>query len=319
VYGVGEFDVSPSGTLAYFSASAAAKSVENTLVWRNRQGKVQPVGLKPAIYQAPRLSPDGRLLAVSMQGRETEIWIYDLERGTMRRMTFGPGEDEVPVWSPDGNRIAYSANGRQQAFCFTVDGSRPEEPLMSRTNHFHLYSWSPDGKFIAFESGLVGKFEIWILPMFGDRKPYPYLQNAFNSRTPVFSPDGKWLAYSSNESGQFQIYVQRFPGPGERVQVSAAGGINPVWERDGRALFFLNGRTLMKAAVLTEPTLSAGKPRELFETGVNLTAVHTHYDVSPDGSKFVIVEGGDANASNPLHAVLNWDTELSKRIASSAR
>jgi serine/threonine-protein kinase len=319
VYGVGEFDVSPSGTLVYFSASAAAKSVENTLVWRNRQGDVQPVGLKPAIYQAPRLSPDGRLLAVSMEGRETEIWIYDLEKGTMRRMTFGPGEDEVPVWSPDGKRIAYSANGRQQAFCFTVDGSLPEEPLMSRTNHFHLYSWSPDGKFIAFESGLVGKFEIWILPMFGDRKPYPYLQNAFNSRTPVFSPDGKWLAYSSNESGQFQIYVQRFPGPGERVQVSAAGGINPVWERNGRALFFRNGRTLMKAAVLTEPTLSAGKPRELFETGVNLTAVHTHYDVSPDGNKFVIVEGGDANASNPLHTVLNWGTEVSKRIASSPR
>jgi len=316
LFGFGQFDISPSGTIAYFSGGAGA---EDKLFWRNRKGELQPVGLKPSIYQGPRLSPDGRQIAMTIRGRDTEVWLYDLERGTLRRMTFGPGEDESPVWSPDGKRIAYSANGRQKAFWFPVDGSQPEEPLMSSRNHFHLTSWSPDGKFIAFESGNVGRFGIWILPLFGDRKPYAFAQSATHAYgAPAFSPDGKWLAYISNESGQGQIYVQRFPGPGERVQVSTDGGKYPAWSRDGRALFYQSGNTLMEVSVFSTPRFSASKPRALFEARMQ-GAVHRDYDVSSDGKRFVVVEMGEGNEVKPIHVVLNWGTELRKRMPAMGR
>lgn len=131
LYGVGEFDVSRTGTLAYMEGEPAFTQLH----WRSRAGDVQPIPVKPNIYIAPRLSPDSKSVALGVWGRSTAsstgIWVDDLDKGTLRRMTFGPGEDESAVWSPEGKRIAYSANGRHQAFWFPVDGSHPEESLMT--------------------------------------------------------------------------------------------------------------------------------------------------------------------------------------------
>ena len=182
---------------------AARQATENNLLLAEHDAKPQALPVKANLYESPRFSPDGKALALTVRLPDPDIWIYDLERGALRRITFAPGEDELPVWSPDGKRVAFSSNGRQQAFMIAVDGSGQEEPLMKNETHFHLQSWSPDGKLIAYERlGSSGEFEIWMLPLEGDKKPYPYLVSQFNVDEPAFSVDGHWLAYTSNESGR---------------------------------------------------------------------------------------------------------------------
>ncbi len=181
-------------------------------------------------------------------------------------MTFGAGENEVPVWSPDGKEIAYAANGRHKLYVFPVDGSSPERPLTDMPGHFHPESWSPDGKLIAMEViASPSSWQVWMLPVTGDHRPYRYLANLDRVRKPTFSPDGRLLAYASQESGDLQVYVTRFPGPGETVQVSTAGGTDPVWSRDGHELYYLRpDDAMMRASVMDMPRLMVGKPEMLF-------------------------------------------------------
>jgi Tol biopolymer transport system component len=187
--GLAQYDVSGNGTLIYVNGGKQA--VENSLVLAEHDAKVQPLPVKPNLYESPRFSPDGKLLALTVRLPDPDIWVYDIERGALRRITFAPGEDELPVWSPDGKRIAFASNGRQQAFMVAVDGSGQEEPLMKNESHFHLQSWSPDGKLIAYERlGSSGQYEIWMLPLGGDRKPYSYLVSQFHVSQPAFSMDG---------------------------------------------------------------------------------------------------------------------------------
>jgi Tol biopolymer transport system component len=211
--GFGFYDVSKNGTLIYLTDELL--NVENRLAWRDQRGRSERLSLPPDVYQSPRISPDGQEMAITIRSPDPEIWIYDLKRHTSRRMTFTPGEEEIPIWSPDGKRIAYASNSRKQAFWLARDGSSAAQPLMARAQHFHLGSRSADGKRIAFEQAAPDdRWEIWMLLLEGARQPYPYLQTAFNERTPAFSSDGHWLAYASDESGRFEIYVQRFPGAG---------------------------------------------------------------------------------------------------------
>jgi hypothetical protein len=193
-----------------------------------------------ALYQSPRFSPDGHKLALTIRLPSPQIWIYDLDRGTLRQMTFAPGENELPVWSPDGRQIAYAGNGRNKAFLFPVDGSAPEHAIADVTEHFHLVSWSPDGKLVGMEraAGNQQQYEMWMVPLSGG-KPYPFADQP-RGHKPTFSPDGHLLAYVSAESGTGQVYITRFPGPGETVQVSTDGGSDPVWSRDGHEIFYLN-------------------------------------------------------------------------------
>ena len=257
-YNSSQYDVSRSGTLVYMRGGV--KTTENKLVWAEQGAKPQPFPLEANVYESPRFSPDGKQIALTVRLPDIDVWIYDFQRGALRRITFAPGEDELPVWSPDGKRIAFASNGRQQAFVLPADGSGQEEPLMKNNTHFHLQSWSPDGKLIAYERlGASGRWEIWMLPMEGDHKPYPYLQGQFQERHPAFSPDGKWIAYSSGESSGEEVYVQRFPGPGEKVQVSTDGGSHPVWSRDGRRLIYESSDTLWAVDVVNSPYFSFGQ------------------------------------------------------------
>lgn len=189
-------------------------------------------------------------------------------------------------------------------------------------------SWSPDGKRLAFiQESPSGSFDIWILPLEQDRRPQPWRETPFNERNAEFSPDGRWLAYTSNESGRFEVYVEPYPGPGARYQVSTDGGDDPAWARSGRELFYLvpqseermsAPRKLMVVDVRTEPTFIASKPRLLFEGPLwRGRGPSRHYDVSPDGRRFLIVQEREQpmlpRPAN-LQLVVNWIEELKRRV-----
>lgn len=312
--GAAQFNVSDTGTLVYLSGSA--RRIENNLDWIGSGMKEpQPFGMKPGLYQSPRFSPDGRKVALTVRQPSPEIWIYDLNRGTLQQMTFALGENEVPVWSPDGRQIAYAGNGRNQAYVFPVDGSSPERPIATIPDHFHLHSWSADGSLIAFEKYVNGSPEIWMLPTAGSRQPYRYIDHAHD---PAFSPDGRWLAYVSVSVGasapglQAQnVYIQRFPGPGERIQVSTADGTEPVWSRDGHDLYYEAGDSLFRASVATAPSLVVGKPEVVYQGHFwRSNIVGPNYDVAPDGKRFLMVDSDKELELTQIHVVLNWTSQL---------
>jgi len=188
---------------------------------------------------------------------------------------------------------------------------------MKNDTHFHLQSWSPDGKLIAFERlGSSGRWEIWMLPMEGEHKPYAYLQGQFLEFHPTFSPDGKWLAYTSNESGRGEVYVQRFPGPGEKVQVSTDGGAFPTWSRDGRRLIYESSDTLWAVDVENSPGFRLGKSHLMYQGQIWNEAAGPNYALSPDGKRLVVVERGKDATETDVNVVLNWHEEL-LRLAGS--
>jgi eukaryotic-like serine/threonine-protein kinase len=308
-YNSSQYDVSRNGTLVYMRSGH--RTTENKVVWAEHDAQPQPLPLKANVYESPRFSPDGKQIALTVRLPDIDVWIYDFDRGALRRITFAPGEDELPIWSPDGKRIAFASNGRQQAFVLPADGSGQEEPLMKNDTHFHLQSWSPDGKLIAYERlGASGRWEIWMLPMEGDHEPYPYLQGQFPERHPAFSPDGKRIAYSSGESGREEVYVQRFPGPGEKVQVSTEGGGYPVWSRDGRRLIYQRSDTLWAVDVVNSPDFRLGKSHVLYQGQIWNEAAGPNYALSPDGKRLVVVERGKDSPETDVNVVLNWHEEL---------
>ncbi|HEX4544465.1 MAG TPA: protein kinase [Candidatus Acidoferrum sp.] len=307
-FGTVQYDASRNGTLIYIRGGKRA--TENSLLLAEHDAKAQPFPLKPNLYESPRFSPDGKQLALTVRLPDVDIWIYDIERGALRRITFAPGEDELPVWSPDGKRVAFASNGRQQAFVVPADGSGQEESLMKSDTHFHLQSWSPDGKLIAFERLGNSGWEIWMLPMEGDRKAYPYLQGQFQELHPAFSTDGRWLAYTSGESGRAEVYVQRFPGPGEKVQVSTDGGRYPVWSRDGHRLIYENSGTLWAVDVTSSPGFRVGKAHVLYQGDIWNDAAGPNYALSPDGKRFVVVERSKDSTESNINVILNWNEEL---------
>jgi serine/threonine protein kinase len=313
-YGTAQYDVSRNGDLVFVGTGSGAS--QNHLVWRERDGKAHEIALPPNFYQAPRISPDGREVAVTVRSPDPDIWIYNIARGTLRRVSFAAGEDEVPAWSPDGKRLAYASNSRRQLSWLPADGSAGEEQLAPVDAHVHIGSWSRDGKSLIYESfSKTTNREIWILPIEGDRKPYPYLRTNFDNRSPALSPDGQWLAYQSDESGRPEVYVQKFPGPGQKTQISSEGGTSPVWAKNGLELFYRNSNKQMVVSISTKGGFTAGNPRALFQNPVWAWQAGPNYDATPDGKRMIAVEIGEEVTSSPMHVVLNWKTEFLERMA----
>jgi Tol biopolymer transport system component len=312
--------VSSNGTLAYAPGSPPL----HTLVWVDRRGALVPLAPEPRAYEEPRLSPDGGRLALAIREENTDVWIQDISRVTLARLTFETSEDETPVWTPDGRRVTYSADrsGQPRAVYWkAADGSGTEERLLTSDSHSHVSSWSPDGRALVFtDFHAVTRGDIWVLPLEGKRTPRPFLRTPFNERAARFSPDGRWLAYVSNESGRDEIYVQPFPGPGGKWQISASGGTEPVWSRDGRELFYRNAERMMAANILSGETFSAENPRLLFEGRfVPTRRGDAAYDVSPDGQRFLMVKRVQESIPTQLNIVLNWFEELKRRVPPGKR
>ncbi len=318
--GAVHLDLSANGSLLYLPGSAQA--VEHPLFWVDRKGAARPAMEGRRAFVGPRLSPDGRQLAVEIGGPATDIWVYELARQTLTRLTF-EASNFVPFWTPDGKRIIFSSDrgGVPNLYWKPADGSAPEERLTTSASPQFASSVSADGKLVLYrESSSSTASDVWVLPLEGERKPKPFIQTPFEERYARFSPDGRWVAYMSNESGQSEVYVQPYPGPGGKWQISTGGGTEPAWSRDGRELFYRNGNRLMAVTVQTHAGFQAGTPRLLFEGPYDLgPARTTNYDVTPDGQRFLMIKL-DEQAAGPsqLNVVLDWFEEL-RRLASPGK
>jgi serine/threonine-protein kinase len=319
--GVAHYRVSGQGTLVYLSGGSGG--VQRRLVWVSRNGAEQDVGAPPQAYGYPRLSPDGRRIAVEL---DSQIWLYDLARETLSKLTFEGSTNQNPTWTPDGRRVAFFSNKEETPmpmYWMLADGSGGLERLSTRDPSRQVgnqvpRSWSPDGQFLAFHvPGQDTQRDIWVLRM-SDHKAEPFLRTRFVEGAPAFSPDGRWIAYISNESGRPEIYVQPYPGPGGKWQISTEGGAEPVWNPNGRELFYRGGNRMMAVDVISQPTFSAGRPRMLFEgeyLAVQFPLTAAAYDVTADGQRFLMVKETQApTAATQINVVLNWFEELKRRV-----
>lgn len=309
-----DFSVSDEGTLAYQAGSVASQ-----FTWFDRAGKKLGVIGEPSASDYIALSPDGNSAAAGLldaDGRESDVWIYDLKRGATSRLTFDPLGDGNPLWSPDGTRIVFGSNrngtGEVDLYEKAANGAGDEQVLLKSPSAKFPTSWSRDGQFILFENWVLqSKGTIWLLSMSGNREAKPLLQStAFNQGAAQFSPDAHFIAYVSDESGRAEIYVQRFPLSSDKWQISTGGGEQPLWRSDGKELFFITeDRKLMAAEIKTEGKFESSIPRELFQGGVK-TGFAYSYAVSADGQRFLMSAPIDASARAPMTIVLNWTSGL---------
>jgi serine/threonine-protein kinase len=321
------FSISGNGTLVYAAGTADVYSSDKLLLV-DRGGRVQApalVGRALATGSGPRISPDGDRALLGIDGASQQLWMLDVARGTLTRLTFA-WDNLSAIWTPDGQRITFTSNrdGPLNLYWQPVDGNGPAERLTESPYIHAAGSWSPDGRVLVFtEAHPDTGVDIWTLRLDGDRKPEPLLRGPFNEQSPRISPDGGWLAYTSDESGQREVYVQPFPGPGGKRQLSTEGGATPVWSRDGREIFYLQGGRMMAVDVTLRPAFSAGRPRLLFEKKMSpsvpasLQVSVPGYDVAPDGH-FLLRES-NPEAPTQLIVVFNWFEELKGLMAAANR
>ena len=323
--GAGQFSVSATGSLVYASGGIFPDP-ERSLAWVDRNGSAEPLPLAARPYLSPRISPDGRRLLIWTQG-DRNVWVHDLSRGVTTRVT-SEGRNARAIWTPDGTRVTYASAvaGSENLFWRPSDGSGSAERLAAHEFTQAPAAWTPDGKTLLFMQGDVAAgYDIWTLPLDGDRKPRPFLQMPFNEQYADLSADGHWLAYVSNQSGRAEVYVQPYPGPGARQQISVDGGTAPAWSRDGRELFYITTPSvggqaaltkMMAVAVQLKPTFTAGTPRMLFEGRYGATAITRGYDVAPDGRRFLMVQQKDRPAIRLTDIIIvqNWVEELRQKV-----
>jgi|SRR5579859_5395268 len=314
------FSASENGTLVY--QSSAAPAIWN-LLWVTRDGKqVGSITQQGAPYFYPGLSPDGDRLAVSFASTlgTNGVWIFDLQRGTRTRITFENGIQHDPLWAPDGKTVFYGSliGGITHIYAKAADGSGSERTILATAGVSEFpTSISPDGRYLVFDrralTGTQTSHDLWILPLFGDGKPFPIVQTSFDDTGAAVAPNGNWMAYQNNESGRTEIYITPFPGGGPKWQVSTTGGITAHWRRDGKELFFLDlASNVMAVDVDTSgSTIRLGVPHALF-SAVGVRRGSGAYDVTADGKKFLINSGDVKESSEPMTLVLDWAAELNK-------
>lgn len=281
---------------------ATADHPERRLAWVDRHGDTQPIQAQPRAYAYPRMSPDGSRIAVE---GDSNVWMYDVPRGSMSKLT-SEGNNSRSAWTPDGSRVTFSsdrAGGFANIYWTLADGSGGTERLTTSPFRQVPEAWAPDGGTLAYsEFHPATGWDIWMLAS-SDRKPRLFLQTPFHDGARSFSPDGRWLAYYSDESGRGEIFVRAYP-EGPKVQISTQGGSEPVWARNGRELFFRVGDTLMAVDVTLQPTFAVGKSRTLFRGSFFNGLSPAHYDVAPDGQRFVMILSDPRESASTRVAVV---------------
>jgi len=274
-------------------------------------GEAAPLGE----YRNLALSPDGKHLAFDrVANNNTDVWLMDLDRRISSRFTLQ--QSNVPIWSPEGSPIAFASfrTGVLDIYQRPANMGAPDEVLLKLGARPIVFpsDWSSDGRYIAYyRTDPKNQLDIWVLPMFGDRKQFPYVHGEFNESQGQFSPDGKWMAYVSDESGSPQIYVQSFPGLTGKWQISPNGGGQPRWRPDGKELYYVApDQKLMAVMVRSGATFEAEAPRALFETALPTSPQRQTYAVSRDGQRFLL--NAPLDVASPMTIVENWTAGLKK-------
>jgi serine/threonine-protein kinase len=325
--GAAEFSVSRTGALVYVPGSAAGGGgAMRSLVLVGRNGREEAIKAPPRAYQFPRLSPDGTRLAVSINDKENDVWIWDFSHETLTPLTFDPALDHFPTWTPDGRRIVFVSTraGVSNVFAQQADGTGTVERLTTSANSQLAPSMSPDGTQIVVTEQAPKTGNDLTLIHVGKPQSEPLVSTTFSEFLSEISPDGHWLAYVSNESGRNEIFVRPFPNVnGGRWQVSTAGGNRPAWARSGKELFYGAGDgSIMVVPVQAGSSFSYGNAVKLFEwRTLAAPGAGRTYDVSRDGQRFLMVkeaggENASAAASSNIVVVLNWTEELKARVPS---
>jgi Tol biopolymer transport system component len=304
------FSASRNGIVAFRDAG-----YQRPLVWFDRRGNV--VGRTSAVAGTTglSLSPDETLAAYAT-GTLTagDIWLLDLQRDVATKLTSGSGAN-TPVFSRDGRFLYYRFYGPKhfEIRRKPVRGSGAEETVFEGSTFENPQDETPDGRTLIVQSA-QRSFDIWALPLEGDRKLIPLVATEFSERQPRLSPDGRWLAYYSDESGRFEVYVRRFPVTEEKWQVSTRGGLWPYWRGDAKEIYYvgLDG-VLMAVPVAAEQMFSVGAPESLFQTRLRVWTVQRQYVASRDGQRFLMIYPTQDPAASPMHVLLNWQVSAERR------
>ena len=317
------FSVGPTGVLGLRSTAASRRQ----LVWFDRGGnQLATVGSPDeSAMAAPALSPnDGRIALYRAPEGNSDVWLIDLARQFSSKMTFDSAPDGSPVWSADGRTIFFRStrSGASDLYRTPANRSGGDQLLLATPENKSPLDVSPDGRYLLFTTHSARSgVDLMAMPLTGDEKPVPVVQTNYDEIEGQFSPDGRWIVYVSNESGANEVYAQPFPGPGDRLRVSTAGGAHPRWRRDGREVFYVTSdNRLMAAAVrVSEGSLDISAPAELFRvrfatgTNINLAAglQRPQYAVASDG-RFLINVAVDDSMPRPIRILINWPSALPK-------
>ena len=334
--GVSDFAISDTGGLVYRPVRVDRG---RRLVWVDRDAGEENLPTPERSYVGPRLSPDGAQAAVSFADDDgnVDVWLSDLARGTLTRLTTDPAIDRDPVWTRDGRRVVFTSlrNGQPELFAQAADGTGGPERLLTIDGAQEIvpFDWSADGGTLVFAVTFSGtRGDIGAMPMDGSGSSQALIETTAREWGPAVSPDGHWLAYSSDETGYPQIYVRRFPDMTGRRLVSTARSTSPVWSGDGLELLYLGNpvgppetveRVPIDLSPDTPPSLRIGQPERLFNFwGAGFSSPRSSqarsYDVSPDDGRILAVRSREATGTyeerSEFQVVMNWDRELLERV-----
>ena len=302
------FSASRTGVVAYQTAARRSR-----LAWFDRAGKETGALGEPSVVKGLRISPEGSRAAMDIENPKTgtsDIWVFELSRGVSTRLHSDPVDEIMPVWSADGAKLFYRSDRSGPPDIYEIAAGIPgsERPLLERPGVQQPEDVSRDGRLLAYLNEVASTvWNIWLLPLAGERKPSPWRQTRFSESSPRFSPDGRWIAYESDESGDFEVYVALTEGGGEKRRISPGGGRRPRWRRDGKELYYLApGNLVMTVPMTLAAQVEAGAPAPLFRLETEIQ----NYDVTPDGSRFLIGTPAEKARESSLRVILNWPATL---------
>jgi Tol biopolymer transport system component len=317
-YGNAHYSISSEGSLVFIPGEYMESN--NSLVLVDHEGVAESLDFPAEVYQSPRFSSDGKQLLITRIEDNANLWIYGLDRGTLRRFTDKEFNSFWGIWTPDGKEIVFNSNlyggTAMNLFRKRSDGSGHEEHLTTGNYHQLPKSWSKDGKLLLYSEGIHPEtgMDINMLQTEGDTIPIPLFNSQFNESHPILSPDGRWIGYVSDESGREEVFVSSFPGLDSTTQISTVGGLEPLWALDGKAIYFRDyeGDKLMKVSFITDPELDVGEPILLFQGKYkgSVGPWGRNYDLSPDGKQFLMIkEEGVESLASQINVILNWNED----------